>query len=222
MAASPRFTVNKVLFDLDGTLVDSAPDLHAATNHVMAHIGRPLLELSQVRHMVGQGAKKLIELGLSATGGIDGQDIDTLLPVFLDYYRANIANGTYFYHGALDLVDNLKSRGLGVAICTNKPIGLTNQLIKELDIENLFDAITGGDSFAFKKPDPRHVIETANMLKGDGDSLMIGDTFNDIEAAKAADMASIALTYGYSATPAQDLGADVTLDSLNDVLELIA
>ncbi|UTW54138.1 phosphoglycolate phosphatase [Kordiimonas sp. SCSIO 12610] len=221
MQTSAPFRVQKILFDLDGTLVDSAPDLHAATNHVMDHVGRPLLKLDQVRHMVGQGAKKLIELGLNATGGSENHNIDDLLPVFLDYYRSNIANGTYFYDGALELIKALKAKGLGVAICTNKPIGLANILLHELGAHGLFDVITGGDSFAFKKPDPKHIIATADMMEGDGECLMVGDTFNDIDAAKAANIPSIAVSFGYSATPATELGADITVDHLIDILKYI-
>jgi phosphoglycolate phosphatase len=221
MKISPRFNVQKILFDLDGTLVDSAPDLHAATNQVMRNVGRPLLKQEEVRHMVGQGAKKLIELGLTATGGIEDHNIDDLLTVFLDYYRANIANGTYFYDGAPELLDTLKSNGFSVAICTNKPITLAKLLIKELGADSLFDAITGGDSFEFRKPDPRHVIETANMLKGNGKSLMIGDTFNDIDAAKAANIPSIAVSFGYSSTPAHELGADMAVDRLQDIIDVL-
>jgi phosphoglycolate phosphatase len=217
-----RFNVQKILFDLDGTLVDSAPDLHAATNHVMEHVGRPQLRLEDVKHMVGQGARKLIELGLNATGGIEDHDLDQLLPVFLDYYRANIANGTYFYDGALDLLKALRKKGCSIAVCTNKPIGLANTLLHELGAHDMFDVITGGDSFDFKKPDPRHIIETANMIAGTGPSLMVGDTFNDIDAAKAADIPSIAVSFGYSSTPAQDLGADVTVHHLSEIIDYIA
>ncbi|MCJ9430382.1 HAD-IA family hydrolase [Kordiimonas marina] len=215
------FTAQKIIFDLDGTLVDSAPDLYGATNHVLASVGRASVTLDQVRHMVGLGARKLIELGLEATGGMDGHSVDDLLPVFLAYYGEHIADGTDLFPGAEALLADLRDRGFGVALCTNKPIGLTEQLLEELDIRGRFDAIAGGDSFAFRKPDGRHILETAAMVAGDGPLLMVGDSATDVNAARDAKVPCIAVDFGYSTVPAAELGADHLISHLGDISSLV-
>jgi phosphoglycolate phosphatase len=215
------FRVEKILFDLDGTLVDTAPDLHAATNHVLTHVGRSKISLDTVRHLVGQGAKKLMELGLEATGGVDDHDIDKLLPVFLDYYQENIAGGSVFYPNVVETLSSLRERGFQIAICTNKPVELAKQLMTALNVTEYFDTIIGGDSFPYRKPDPRHIHDTIAELEGDGPALMIGDSNFDIGAAIAAKIPSIAVSYGYSDIAASELGADITIEDFADINTLV-
>ena len=217
-----RFSVDKILFDLDGTLVDSAADLHAATNHVLAHVGRKSVSLEQVRHMVGFGAKRLIELGLEATGGRESHEATALLPVFLSYYRAHIADGTRVFSGGFDMLNTLKDKGFSLAICTNKPLALTRPLLQQLGLAPYFGAVTGGDSFAFKKPDPRHLIETAKLLPGDGPFLMVGDSINDIAAAREAGAPSVAVDFGYTDIPPDQLGADCLISTLGELPALLS
>ncbi|TNE60669.1 MAG: HAD family hydrolase [Alphaproteobacteria bacterium] len=217
----PRFPARKIIFDLDGTLVESAPDLWQATNHVLAHVGRDPVTLEQVRHMVGFGALRLMELGLNATGGVGDHDVKSLLPVFLDYYSAHIADHTVFFPGVREMVAELKAGGCAVAVCTNKPVGLANQLLAALDARDLFGAVTGGDSFAFKKPDGRHIHETAALLPDDGAILMVGDSATDVNAAKDAGVPCVAVSFGYSTVPAADLGADALIHDLADLRPLI-
>lgn len=216
------FNVQKIIFDLDGTLIESAPDLHAATNHVLAHVDRPPITLDQVRHMVGFGALRLIELGLEATGGQENHTPSELLPVFLEYYRAHIADDTHVFEGGLEMLDALRSAGFSLAICTNKPMALTSPLLKALRIDHYFDAITGGDSFAFKKPDPQHLLETAIRMRGNGAFLMVGDSINDIAAAQAAKAPSIAVDFGYTDIPPHELGADRVISSLGELPQLVS
>ena len=216
-----QFSVSKIIFDLDGTLVDSAPDLHGATNHVLTSIGRSPVSLDQVRHMVGFGAKRLIELGLEATGGAGEHDAAALLPVFLTYYRAHIADGSRLFDGCHDMLADLQSAGFGLAICTNKPMVLTTPLLETLGIDHFFGAVTGGDSFAFKKPDGRHVFETAALLEGDSRALMVGDSINDIAAAKNAGLPSVAVSFGYTDIAPADLGADCVIDALSALPGLV-
>ncbi|WP_262691509.1 phosphoglycolate phosphatase [Kordiimonas aestuarii] len=216
-----RFSVDKIIFDLDGTLVDSAADLHAATNHVLAHVGRKTVTLEQVRHMVGHGAKRLIELGLEATGGRDTHQAADLLPVFLKYYGDHIADGTRVFDGGLIMLNALKDKGFSLAICTNKPLALTRPLLQSLDIARYFDAVTGGDSFDFKKPDPRHLLETARLLPGDGPFLMVGDSINDIAAARDAAAPSVAVDFGYTDIAPHDLGADHLISHLSALPALV-
>jgi phosphoglycolate phosphatase len=217
-----RFTVKKILFDLDGTLVDSAFDLHAATNHVLTHVGRESVTLEQVRHMIGHGAKRLIELGLEATGGRESHEATALLPVFLSYYRDHIADGTTVFPGGIQMLKDLKSQGFSLAVCTNKPVALTRPLLQHLDIAQYFDAVTGGDSFEFKKPDPRHLLETATLLPGDGAFLMVGDSINDIAAARSAGAPSVVVDFGYTDIAPAELGADHLISSLSELPSLVS
>ncbi|WP_417461811.1 phosphoglycolate phosphatase [Kordiimonas sp.] len=216
------FNVQKIIFDLDGTLIESAPDLYAATNHVLAHVNRPHVTLEQVRHMVGFGAKRLIELGLEATGGMENHDPAELLPVFLDYYRAHIADDTHVFEGGVEMLETLKAKGFSLAICTNKPMTLTEPLLKALRVNHYFDAVTGGDSFAFKKPDPRHLLATAAQMHGDGTFLMVGDSINDIAAARATKAPSVAVDFGYTDVAPHELGADRVISGLSELPELVS
>ncbi len=216
-----QYAYSTVIFDLDGTLIDSAPDLHAATNHTLNHMGRPPVELRDVRHMVGHGARKMIELGLRATGGQDNIDIDGLMPTFLDYYLANISNHTKPFDGVLDMLETLNSDGLKVGLCTNKSIGLTLPLLEELGLQNYFQAISGGDSFDFKKPDGRHITHTAKQMKASGPIMMVGDSINDVAAAKDANLDSIAVSFGYTDIPAHDLGATYLIDHINEIVPIL-
>lgn len=216
-----RFQANKIIFDLDGTLIDSAPDLHAATNHVLKSIGRDTVSLDQVRHMVGYGALRLIELGLEATGGTEGYTAEDLRPTFLEYYGDNITAHTRLFDGALDMMNHFKNEGIELGLCTNKPIALTEPILANLGIRGLFSAVSGGDSFEFKKPDPRHIFETGKKMTGEGPVVMVGDSRPDIEAAKAANIPAIAVSFGYSQTPIQDLGPDVVINHLSELKTLI-
>ncbi len=215
------FPAQKIVFDLDGTLIDSAPDLHAATNHVLKHIGRETISLDQVRHMVGYGALTLIKLGLEATGDGNEYTPEELRPEFLDYYGRNITAHTHLFDGALDMLQHFRQAGMELAICTNKPFQLTEPILANLGIRELFSAVSGGDSFHFKKPDPRHILETAGQMPGEGPIVMVGDSRPDIEAAKAANVPAIAVSFGYSQTPVHELGPDRVIDHLSELTSLI-
>lgn len=214
-------SVRKIIFDLDGTLVDSAPDLHAATNHVLTSIGRASVALDQVRHMVGYGALRLIELGLEATGGQEGYKAEDLRPLFLEYYGQHVTDHTVPFDGVFDTLREFQDAGIKMAVCTNKPAVLAEPVLRNVGLEPFFGAFTGGDSFSFKKPDPRHILETAAMLPGEGPVLMVGDSRPDIEGAKAAKLASIAVSFGYSQTPVEELGADQVIDNFSELAALI-
>ncbi|SDD60292.1 phosphoglycolate phosphatase [Kordiimonas lacus] len=215
------FPAQKIVFDLDGTLIDSAPDLHAATNHVLEHIGRKTVTLDQVRHMVGYGALTLIKLGLEATGDGDEYTPEELRPVFLDYYGKNSTAHTRLFDGALDMLQHFRAAGVDLAICTNKPFLLTEPILANLGLRDLFSAVSGGDSFDFKKPDPRHILETASQMPGEGPIVMVGDSRPDIEAARAAGVPAIAVSFGYSQTPVHELAPDRVIDSLAELKTLI-
>ncbi len=215
------FSVSKVIFDLDGTLVDTAPDLSSALNHCLRISGLQTIDPSMVESLVGQGAIALLEKGLALQDKTNSIDPKSLHATFLDYYEAHIADNSKTYDGCNDLLDYLKTMDLPLAICTNKPIKLALSLLQELNIHHYFDAICGGDSFAFKKPDPRHLTETAALLRGDDDVVMIGDSIHDIEAAKAANIPSIGVSYGYSSVDMASLNPTKIVHSLSEIRVLI-
>ncbi len=144
------------------------------------------------------------------------------MPVFLDFYGKNIANHSQLFPSAKDVLKQLNETGFSVALCTNKPIGLTRPLLEELGITSLFAAITGGDSFEFRKPDPRHILATADILPGNGPILMVGDSLSDINGASAANVSSIAVDFGYSIVPPAELGADKLISHLSEIPELVS
>ncbi len=211
----------RVIFDLDGTLIDSAPDLHAATNHVLKTIGRPAVTLEQVRSFVGHGALMLIEKALLATGGMNGYSPADLRPTFLEFYGDNLTRYTQPFPGAERVLSTLQSDGICLGLCTNKPAALVGPILEEIGFQAYFGAITGGDTFTFKKPDPRHLTETAKLLSGNGPVLMVGDSAPDINAAKAAGFPCVAVTFGYSQTPVGELGADRTISALPELLDFV-
>ncbi len=214
-------TVNKIIFDLDGTLINTAPDLTAAMNHVLVQIGRAKVAEEHVRNMVGLGARKMLETGLMHTGGMDGHDLVQLHQAFLVYYADNLANKSVLYDGCLDMLEDLKNANMQLAICTNKPIALALPLVKEFGLTGYFHTIKGGDSFKYNKPDGRHILSTAMELMGNGNIVMIGDSISDISAAKNAKVPSIGVSFGYSDPPVAELGPDYMVDTLNEIPPLM-
>jgi len=216
-----KFPAKAIIFDLDGTLVDTAGDLHAATNHILTSVGRDTVPLSAVKTFVGFGALKLIERGLEYTGGVAHHSIQDLKNTFLNYYLENIAEHSALYPGGQDVLDTLKKKNIRIGICTNKPYALAVKLLQELNIIHYFDAITGGDTFPYKKPDPMHLLNTAHQTSNEGPYVMIGDSSPDILAAKSANIPVIAANYGYSDQALEDLSPDATITSLVALMDLL-
>lgn len=216
------FRVARVVFDLDGTLVDSAPDLAAAMNHVLAGMGRPTLPEASVRAMVGAGARALIERGLGATGGVPADfDMAPALARFLDWYGANIVRATRPFPGAEALLDGLAASGIALGLCTNKPQALTEALLAGLDLARHFGCVTGADAVPARKPDPAHLGHVLDRLGGDGPALMIGDTATDVAAARALGLPVVLVDFGYSPVPARELGGDAVVGSLAELATMI-
>lgn len=216
------FRVKKILFDLDGTLVNTAADLHAATNHVLTSVGRPKVTLCQVQNMTGYGAVRLIETGLEATGGLQGLDIENLRQKFLDFYAQNICVHSNPYPNCIEMLQHLAAKNFRMAICTNKPVIMANALLRSLDLDTYFSAVIGGDSLPFKKPDGRHLLETSALLQGKGSSIMIGDSAPDVLGAKSAKLPIIAVDFGYSTKPIAELNPDYVISSLAEIPSLLA
>jgi len=213
----------RLLFDLDGTLLDTAPDLSATLNHCLKEAGRPTVTLDSVKHMVGQGAVALLERGLTATGGmVPAKKFEELVNLFFEYYENHLTDHSTPYEGLMDLLPVLNDHGCEMAVCTNKPAAFAKTIINDLDLQNFFPVITGGDSFEIRKPDPGHIHKTLELMhKKSGLAVMIGDTHNDIDAANAADITSIAVSFGYSDTPAHGLGANHVIDHFSELLPLL-
>jgi phosphoglycolate phosphatase len=209
-----------IIFDLDGTLVDTAPDLTAALNAVMRSLGRRQVPLNDVRHMVGRGARHLIERAMEATGAPAKQsDLDDLVRRFIVHYDANIAETSRPFERAETVTRQLRDRGHKLGICTNKPEALSLKLIGELRLRELFPVILGADSRPYKKPDPRHLFDTIQALGGTpASAVLIGDSETDVKTARAANVPVIVVSFGYTEIPPHDLGADAVIDHF-DALE---
>jgi len=206
-----------VIFDLDGTLADTALDLTAALNHALEKMGRAPVPADQVRAMVGHGARALLRKGLAATGEVSEALVEQGFPVFLDYYEAHIADHSRPFDGVEAALDQLDALGVRHAICTNKLEGLTHSLVAALGWQDRFDAIVGGDTLPQRKPDPAPVHE-AIARAGGGRAVFVGDSINDTEAARAAAIPCIALTFGFSDRPADQLGATALIDHFDQLL----
>ena len=212
-----------VVFDLDGTLVDTAPDLTAALNHCLGELGLPTVPPETVRHLVGHGARALIERGLSLAGRNDASLVERALPAFLEHYAANIAVGSRPYPGAEAALGQLADAGVVLAICTNKPAALSRALIDALGWSGRFAANFGGDSLEVRKPHPRHVTATIAAAGGAAlDAAFVGDTEVDVAAARSAGVPVIVVGFGFSAAPAAELRADAVIGDYAELLPALA
>ena len=206
-----------VIFDLDGTLVDTAPDLCAALDHALETLGRPRVDAATVRHLVGHGARALLEQGLARTGGSTPDLVEHGLPVFLAYYAAHIADASRPYDGVEAAMNALGAAGTTLAVCTNKPVALADALLAALGWTARFAAVLGGDSVAARKPDGAHVAATAAAAgHALADAVFVGDTSVDVAAARAAGVPVIVVGFGF-APDADTLGADRVIASYGEL-----
>lgn len=207
-----------VVFDLDGTLIDSLPDLCTAANRLLEQEGRHTLTPAQVRPMIGDGARKLVERAFAATGDGREAELDDLTRRFLDIYEAMVAVDTRPFPHVIEALETLRAQGLRLGVCTNKPQHATMELLEALDLKRYFDAVVGGDALPVRKPDPRHVIATLAALGTDTRrAVAVGDSPNDVNAAKAAGVPVVAVSFGYTRVPPPELGADILVDSFAEV-----
>jgi len=206
-----------LIFDLDGTLADTAPDLLGATNAVLAAKGRPLLDLAHLRHMVGFGARALIAQAMEASGTpVTEEEMPPLVEIFLGHYRAHIADGTRLFPGVPETLAALKGRGARLGVLTNKPQALTNALLPLLGLDGLFAAVYGAGRKPYTKPDPRIFHEVVTDCGG-ASGVMIGDSITDLNTARAAAAPCILFSYGFTPVPAAELGADLVLDDFAEL-----
>ena len=194
-----------ILFDLDGTLVDTAPDLMSAHNYVMKKYGYPTKSVTDIRNLMGQGAGAMIGRSIWGQakrefGKIDDQKIKVeMVKDFVSFYGKNIINESTLINGVKDFLKWCKEKNISMAVCTNKQEHLAIDLLKKIGIYDYFEYVAGSDTFDYCKPDPRHITSIIEILSGDvKKSLMIGDSETDANAAKAADVPVILLENGYT------------------------
>jgi phosphoglycolate phosphatase len=211
-----------LVFDFDGTLIESAPEIRACLNRLMAEYGRPILTLPQVEKMIGNGVGKLVERGFMATGGMP-DDFETALARFVDIYNNAPIDETPLYDGVPEVLAQLRDAGHVMAICTNKLYTPTVKILEGIGLAHYFSVITGGDTFPVRKPDPGHLMGVLERLGIEpDDAIMIGDSPNDIGCAIAAGVRSIAVSYGYPGMPPADMGATRLIDRFADLPDAIA
>ena len=212
-----------IIYDLDGTLVDSAPDLVRALNEVVTADGLPGVPVEDVRRMVGRGARALLQRAYARAGtALPTPILHERVGLFLEAYSAGIATFTAPFPGVIDTLAAFRDAGARQVVATNKPDGLTEQLLDTLGISDWFDAVVGATSAPRRKPDPSHLVMAAGGADWLRRAVMVGDSAPDVGAARAAGVPSIVLSYGYSETPAHDLGADRVIDQFEALPETIA
>lgn len=213
-----------VVFDLDGTLVDTAPDLVDTLNVVFAREGLPDVPYDEARAMIGGGARRMIELGLASEGrAFDKPHIDRLFGDFIAHYAAHIADRSRPFPGLEGALDSLAAAGSKFAVCTNKLEWLSVRLLDTLGLAQRFAAICGQDTFAIQKPDPEILRRTIAQAGGSTNrAVMVGDSKNDIDTARAAGIPVIAVDFGYTEIPVSRLGPDRVIAHFDDLPAAIA
>ncbi len=219
-------TIRTILFDLDGTLVDSAPDLWRATNHVITLRGRSELPLELVRDYVGNGARYLLARGLwglGATPPEDDPDFEATVTAFLDYYRQHLTDHSFPYPGVVETLETLKRLNCPMAVVTNKPEFLTHLMLDDLDLTRFFPVVVGGDTLAERKPHPLPLHHAISRLQGTAaTTVMVGDSETDALAAKNAGCKLILVSHGYNrGEPLEDLHPDGIIHHFNQLIELL-
>ena len=217
-----------ILFDLDGTLVDTAPDLMNAHNHVMKKYGYPTKSTKEIRNLVGQGAGAM--LGRSIWGQakkefskvLDEKIKDEMVKEFVNFYGKNIVNESTLINGVKEFLKWCKEQNISMAVCTNKQEHLSNDLLKKIGIYDFFEYVAGSDTFDYCKPDPRHLTNVVEILDGDiKKTIMIGDSETDANAAKAAEIPVILLENGYTEKNTTEIYHDHLIQDFNGVEKII-
>jgi phosphoglycolate phosphatase len=208
-----------VVFDLDGTLVDTAPDLISALNYVLDREGLAPVPLASARNMIGAGARKLLERGLEVEGRVMGvADIDRLTKDFIEFYAANIAVASRPFDGLEAALDDLERQGFRFAVCTNKLEWLSKLLLDQLGLSARFAAICGADTFGVSKPDPAILRETVARAGGQlSGAIMVGDAGPDVGVARRAGIPVIGVEFGYTDVPIAELKPDRLIGHMRDL-----
>lgn len=218
----PVFSCRAILFDLDGTLVDSAPDLWRSLNHVLEKNHYPTLPLERVRHLVGHGARPLLARGFWGEGAVvpdEDPDFEAAVSDFLDNYRQHLTDHSRPFPGAYQALTTLHDRGFAMAVVTNKPEGLARRMLEQLQLAPFFAIVVGGDTLEQKKPHPeplRHALRALGVASAQG--IMVGDSETDSNAGRAAGCRVVLLSHGYNRGIAlEQLNPDHVLDYLEEL-----
>lgn len=208
-----------VVFDLDGTLIDTAPDLVDTLNVVLARAGLPPVPFATARNMIGSGARVMIERGLQAEGrALVAAEIDKLFRDFIDHYTAHIADRSRPFPGLEIALERLAARGCPLAVCTNKLEALSLQLLAALDLAKHFAAVCGQDTLGMQKPDPEMLRQTILRAGGRPDyAVMVGDSATDIRTARAAGIPVVAVEFGYTEIPVAELAPDKIISHFDEL-----
>jgi phosphoglycolate phosphatase len=206
-----------IVFDLDGTLVDTAPDLVDTLNVILAREGLAPVPFADARNMIGGGARTLIERGLKADGRAGNlAEVERLYTAFVTHYGGHLADRSLPFPGAEAAIEQLAARGYRFAICTNKLEWLSVRLLDALGLSRHFAAVCGQDTFGLQKPNPEMLLQTIRKAEGDVTrAVMVGDSRTDIDVARAARIPVIAVDFGYTETPVSELDPDLVIDSFD-------
>lgn len=212
-----------IVFDLDGTLVDTAPDLVDTLNWLFKREGLPQLPYAEARNMIGGGARRMIENGLRLDGrAASDAEMDRMLGDFLAYYGEHVADRSLPFPGLDTALDTLKGHGCRFAVCTNKREGLSRLLLEALKMTHRFEAICGPDTFQIYKPDPEILRRTIGKAGGAMDrSIMVGDSETDIATARAAGIPIVAVDFGYSEVPVTKLTPDRLISHYDELVPAV-
>jgi phosphoglycolate phosphatase len=213
-----------IVFDLDGTLIDTAPDLIDTLNVVFAREGLPPVPYQTARNLIGGGARAMIARGIEAEGRVlDPPKIEKMFDDFIAYYSAHVADRSQAFPGLIDALDTLAATGYRFAVCTNKLERLSVLLLEKLKLADRFAAICGQDTFGIQKPDPEILHRTIAAAGGEPQrAIMIGDSQTDIHTARAAGVPVIAVDFGYSESPVSEFGPDQIISHFGQLPAAIA
>jgi phosphoglycolate phosphatase len=218
---------NCLVFDLDGTLVDTAPDLLAAHNFVMRKHGFEEKNLKEIKYVASKGAAQMLIRVIDAKGNlvknheIDNQLHKKMTSDFISYYRENISKNSKIKKNVISLLEWCKNSGIICAICTNKKESLAIKLLKEINLYKYFDFISGADTFKFKKPDPRHLTEILDILEiNKKNVIMVGDSETDSETALKANIPFILVEEGYTEKKIQEINHDYRIKDFEKIKEI--
>jgi phosphoglycolate phosphatase len=213
-----------VVFDLDGTLVDTAPDLTAATNHALGLMGLEPVGVDELRPFIGYGSRAMIDAGLRFHDrAMADADLAELHGRFLQYYAENVAVASRPFEGIPELLGALSAAHVRLAVCTNKVEHLSKLLLRALELDTFFSVVAGRDTFDVFKPAPGHLTRTIALAGGRADrAVMVGDSEVDIATAAAAGIPSIAVTFGYTPRPVREFGPDAVIDHYREFMPALA
>ena len=219
-----KFNGWTIVFDLDGTLVNTAPDLLRALNHVLEQIALNPVDLDTIATMIGEGAKAMIRKGVASQGAALTEDaVETHFQAFLAYYADNIAVGSHPFEGAVAALDHLRDEGAVLAVCTNKTQALSDRLLAALGIADRFKCVVGADSVPQRKPNGDHILLTINAAGGiPARAIMVGDSRTDERAARNAGLPFVFVPFGYEAETVDQIGADAVVYHYSELSSVLS